>query len=377
MELVALRRARLAVCVLVCGAAVAVGWAVCGRLEYNGAALIPGALAGLAIALASGDERRLNRGPVLAAAGALGTGLSALIASRPVLDGVDTVAAGAVLALAAKGAVVGGVAGAALGMALSRTPYRMRDAAWLVPALAWWCFTGGRRWRDTGAPGDLSLELALALLVGIVWLAAFKRDRPAVFASLCGAAGFGAGLPLGAAAQLWGARAGAHVDWLFIGHGVCGFIGGGAIGLAAYIIEEDLVRPAEAGWDSAGRFALALVAWWLPFRTGYEAMAYWAYTCDVVPVAAVYAYVVLGVGLPAAAGAWLDRRATGAPATGVAAGLFVWVMGATFLLQALVVFFPTRVPGVDAWTTLAGAACCIALAAYALLRHLRRPGSAA
>lgn len=109
--------------ILFVGLAVALGWGLRGEIGGEQGALIPGALLGLAIAIASGKKRWLEKAPVIGAGGALGMSLGG-IQSYGILigytQGIDMLnVTYGYLSLAVVGGLWGAFCAGILGMVLS------------------------------------------------------------------------------------------------------------------------------------------------------------------------------------------------------------------------------------------------------------------
>lgn len=369
MDVLAQGRPRLFTYLAVCGIAMALGWGIRGQFGHENGAMIPGILGALAIALVSPDGRRRNRVAALGVAGGLGMAVGGVMSyGGLVLDlSQSATAVRAVLALAAKGAIWGGIAGGAIGMALSRTRYRRLDLLWLAPVVAFWWVTGNRPEFDSLSEGDMSLELALTLAAFLIWLATVKRDRAATFVSVCLMIGFGVGCPLGFGLMALFSPTEIPIDWWKVAELVWGLCGGLALGVAAYVLDEDWSRPAEVAWGWTTWLGLVFLVWWAPFRNGYNTMTYWAYEQDAVPDTAVTHYVVavLVVLFVLVAAIDLVRRTPG-PRT-VTVLVFLWVLWSTFAFQFLKTWYPSHTES-NNWTQLTFVLCGIALSAYATAR---------
>jgi hypothetical protein len=377
MNDLSLPRPRLWTYLWVCGVAVALGWGIRGQFGHERGAMIPGVLGALAVAVVSPDDRKRNRVAALGVAGGLGMAIGGSMSygaiagslGKPGFHGICTAL------LIYKGAVWGGFAGGVFGMALGTVRYAWRELLWLPPLigfymLASYLFPAGELSRHDGSR---ALTIALLLFLGWLWFA--KRDRTALFFAACSLVGFGFGFPFGSWLCVWGERTGIPIDWWKVAEMSWGLCGGLSWGLAAYVLDEDLVHPQEVSWSLPTWSGLAYIAWLVPFWNGFNAFTYWVEEKKVLPVAVIPVYLAV-VALLLLVAIMTFRRNPPRPGIPTTVWLFLWVIWSTTALQFLKMGYPGGfASGGGFWWTQAAFAGCGALLTLYALRAARSPAA--
>jgi len=353
--------------VLFCGLTMAVSWGIRGQFGHERGAMIPGVTCALAIALVSIDDAKRTRLAALGVAGGLGMAVGGVMSYGSLVEMLlepSTFWRG-LAGLAAKGAIWGGIAGGALGMALSETRYRWRNLLWLLPLLAFWHITGNTPSLDGLSEGDMSVTLAATLALFLLWLYAVPRDTSAAFMAMCGLVGFGVGMPFGY--WLFAVCRGAGLmDWWKVAEVVWGFCGGAALGLGVYCLDEARTSPPHSPWRAPTWLGLIYIAWLVPLANALNVLTYWTLEKEVLGPWALALYgvgaLVLLVGLATLFECWPNRLSP----RRTAALLFVWVGLVTFAAQFLKMRFPNTITGPHVCTQIVLGLGVAGLCAWAL-----------
>lgn len=267
--------------------AMSVGWGIRGVFGHERGALVPGALAGLSLALLGGAGLRARTGWLLAA-GAAGMALGGVetygqtvwLTEGPTR--ADTYWWG-MLGLAVKGGVWMGLGGLLMGMAAGRRRHTLPEVAGLLVGLAGLGVLGMQLLnRPFAPPGTLPPiyfsnyvspadpantprpecwgGLWLAMLGLAAWLGLRKRDGFALRLGLGGLIGGAVGFPAAQALNAWQMTGhplppglAPYVDWWKVVEMSFGFLGGLGIGLAAVTArgkeEAEHISP-PAAWPA-------------------------------------------------------------------------------------------------------------------------------
>jgi hypothetical protein len=350
----------------------ALGWAVGDMLGGATGALVPGALGGLALGLIGDDPGRHRRAALFAVAGALGTAVTFSIAVGPAVSFLFTSESTlrGVLFLVAKGAIRGGLAGACLGMALSASACRLRDALWIIPVAAL-VYAGNKLPSETG---ELSKTLGVLLILAVVWLAVWKEDRAAMLLTVCGALGFGIGCPIAFWLYLKGAGTGIRLDWWGVAHLLWGAFGGLALGLGGFAIDEndEQPRPLKRRWPRVA--AVIAIAWLIPALLARDMMTFWIFDLGWLPAWSLHGYHA-AVALLLILGCWFAPRwfRDAIPARR-AAGLLVWLAATASVIQFAPLAMPSPLHLAAIWTQLTYVAMLIVIFLIALRQSARSEG---
>lgn len=364
--------------VAVCALTVAVGWCLRGQFGHEYGAMIPGALAGLAAALSSVDERKRGRVRALAVAGALGMAVGGVLSYGSLFAALSDPGQmiRATTALVVRGATWGCIAGAAMGMALSNTRYTWLDLLWLTPVAVFWYATGNVPEGDSLSAGGMDWELPVVAAAFAVWLLVVKRDRPALLVAACLACGFGLGLASAGWLVAAGPYTGIDADWWKIGEFVWGLAGGACLGLALYVLDEDHLRPADPNVRRGGWAATVFLAWWIPCRNGFNVADYWANEKGILPSAAVWGYVVLAFAALFGAMLLIQRRSLRFEDARLRGAVFyLWILWSTMLLQAAKMTIPAPPAPRDIGTQFALFVATLGLSVWALWQMLAARGA--
>ncbi len=224
MELLLPRRPRALLYVVTCGIAGGLGaWT-----------FLPGIAVAAMVAVVTVDPGKRSRVWVLGLAGLLGSAVVGLmnVIALPSYPMEGLMAVKARLLLSVKAGIVGGLAGAMVGMAVSEARYRVFEALWCLPLAVFWAATrllprGPVDWLGWTKTAAVTLVLLLA------WLHYMKRDRAGVLAGSLGA--MGAFLGAMAVEPGWACYVAA-----------CAAYGMG-VGLAVYCLDEGLEMVGPTG----------------------------------------------------------------------------------------------------------------------------------
>ncbi len=354
----------------VCGLAIAVGWGIRGQFGHERGAMIPGVLGALAVALVTCDGRKLNRVAALGVAGGLGMAIGGAMSYGSIAGSLGKPGFHLIctILLLFKGALWGGFAGGVFGMMLGNTSYGWKDV-WVAPVLiALYLLTASFLPAGGLSGGDGTWGMTLSLLLFLAWLRFVKRDRAALLFAVCSAAGFGFGFPFGSWLCVFGERTGIPIDWWKVAEMSWGLCGGLSWGLAAYVLDEDLVGPKPVQWRMPAWLGLIYIAWLVPLWNGYNTMTYWVVERKAMPQAALGLYLCAALLLLVAAILVWRRRP---PRTDLktTAILFTWVLWSTFAFQFVKMGYPDGFHGGGFWwTQIAFVACGLLLCGYAFAR---------
>lgn len=318
-----------------CALTLAWAWAIRGQFGHEHGAAIPGVLLGISIALASPDPNKRNRLAALGVAGGLGMSLGGSMSygdAVSMLGDAHTFGRG-VLLLAGKGIIWGGIAGAALGVALGDTRYGIRDAVWAIVLTALAVFIIHSSPLSALFTGHETRMWGLLFVLFMAWLSLIKGDRSATLLATCGAIGFGVGFPGGFLMLHLGEKTGLNLDWWKVSEAIWGLCGGLAWAVGAYLIDEEGKSPIAVPWGIPSWLGLVFVVWLVPFWNGLNTVRYWVREQNVLPYAAIPAYWGVALVVLVVGAALIAARRPSPPGPWATACIYVWVLWSVFLLQ--------------------------------------------
>jgi hypothetical protein len=179
--------------------------------------------------------------------------------------------------------------------------------------------------------------------------------------------GFGFGFPFGSWLCVLGERTGIAIDWWKVAEMTWGLCGGLSWGFAAYVLDEEIVRPDETPQGFPTWLGLVYIAWLVPFWNGLNAVTYWVNEKHVLPRWVIGGYLVLIVAVLVAGIAVFRPRETSITPATMTAGLLIWVCWSTWALQFLKMAFPGGVANWGFWwTQIAFLVCALILTLYAV-----------
>ncbi|MGH9468767.1 MAG: hypothetical protein ACRD1N_00320 [Terriglobia bacterium] len=271
-----MNRTKLGWFILLPALAMWLGWGIRGQMGHADGAMIPGALAGLALCVLLA-EKRFSRGLAVGlAAVAFGFGAdettleSAGLVMHTIHHYTTATALTGYIGLAVKGALWPLFGGACLGLAFAASRYRRKDIAvaaglMIAPFYAGWALINRPKLLYFSVTRhEIWGGLLFAAIALTVWLTVRGRTRIPLVLALCAAVAGGIGYPVAvtlAGAGMHSSHVGMWYDWWKVAETTFGAFMGIGLGVGAYLVRDSIPDVAEPVRLPAGpgRRALGMI----------------------------------------------------------------------------------------------------------------------